>query len=63
MTALRTTRGLDAAQVQDRYKERLHRMMQPYVDCGWIAVSGERYCPTTEGLLHADGMAAKLFVE
>ena len=63
MTALRTTSGLDAAQVQDRYKERLHRMMQPYVDCGWIAVLGERYCPTTEGLLHADGMAAKLFVE
>lgn len=63
MTALRTTRGLPLAQVPDKYKERLHRGIQPYVDCGWIVLRDNSFCPTREGLLHADGMAAALFVE
>lgn len=66
MTALRTTRGLALAQLPEKYKERLHRGMQPYIDCGWIIVRSEvggvRFVPTAEGLLHADGMAAALFV-
>ena len=66
MTSLRTVRGLDLALVPDGQKERLHRMMQPYIDCGWIAARQEagewRYVPTAEGMLHADGMAAALFV-
>lgn len=61
MTSLRTIRGLSLALVPDAYKKRLHRLMQPYVDCGWIVSSGECYCPTSEGLLHADGIAADLF--
>jgi oxygen-independent coproporphyrinogen-3 oxidase len=67
MTALRTADGLSEAMVPAGYKERLHRMMQPYVDCGWIeacrtAAGGVTvFRPTAEGLLHADGMAAALF--
>ena len=62
MTALRTTRGLSLGQVPGKYKERLHRGMQPYVDCGWIIRNDCFYTPTEEGLLHADGIAAALFV-
>ena len=66
MTSLRTTRGLPLAAVPESQKERLHHGMQPYIDCGWIVVrsevGGRRYEPTPEGLLHADGMAAALFL-
>ena len=62
MTSLRTVRGLPVAAVPDGYKERLHRGMQPYVDCGWVVFGDGSYRPTAEGLLHADGMAAALFV-
>ncbi len=68
MTALRTVRGLDLAQVPEQYRKELHRGMQPFIDCGWVKLStfnsqlSTVYRPTTEGLLHADGMAASLFV-
>ena len=62
MTALRTTRGLPMSAVPDGYKKRLHIAMQPYIDCGWITLKDNNYIPTTDGLLHADGMAAALFV-
>ena len=62
MTSLRTVWGLSFSQVPEEYKERLHSEMQPYVDCGWIVLQGDRYRPTAEGLLHADGIAADLFV-
>lgn len=63
MTSLRTTQGLPLSAVPDEYKELQKRKIQPFVDCGWIIVSeGSVYQPTAEGLLHADGMAAELFV-
>ena len=62
MTSLRTVRGLPLSLVPEGQQERLHRGMQPYVDCGWIVRKEGAYCPTAEGLLHADGMAAALFV-
>ena len=66
MTSLRTTDGIAVEMLPEKYKERLHRMMQPFIDCGWIVYDqshvSPHYCPTTEGLLHADGMAAELFV-
>lgn len=62
MTALRTTDGLAAGDVPEGQRERLHQMMQPYVDCGWIVPADNRYLPTAEGLLHADGIAAALFI-
>ena len=62
MTALRTTDGFATGDVPEGQRERLHQMMQPYIDCGWVEVKSQCYCPTAEGLLHADGMAAALFV-
>ena len=41
-----------------RQKEKL----QPYLDCSWLVLQDGLYRPTTEGLLHADGMAATLFI-
>ena len=63
MTSLRTMRGMPLAMVTEEQKERLHQGMQPYIDCCWIVFEDNTYRPTTEGLLHADGMAAALFVE
>ena len=89
MTSLRTVRGLDLSLVPEQYKEKLHRQMQPYIDCGWIKLSTSPsqpstlnsqlstlnsqlstlnsqlstfYRPTPDGLLHADGIAAALFI-
>lgn len=58
MTALRTVRGLPAAAVPEGEKKKL----QPYLDCSWLVLQDGFYRPTTEGLLHADGMAASLFI-
>ena len=58
MTSLRTVRGLPAALVPEGQKEKL----QPYLDCSWLVLQDGFYRPTTEGLLHADGMAAALFI-
>ena len=62
MTSLRTTRGLSFAAIPEEHKKRLHRLMQPYVNCGWISIINNSYQPTREGLLHADGMAASFFL-
>ena len=60
MTSLRTVRGLPLAAVPEGQKERLLRLVQPYIACGWLTLS-DYLSPTAEGLLHADGMAAALF--
>lgn len=62
MTSLRTVRGLPLDSVPEEQKGRLHRMMQPFINSGWIVLRANHYCPTVEGLLHADGIAAALFV-
>ena len=58
MTALRTVRGLPVSAVPEEEKKKL----QPYLDCSWLVLQDGFYRPTPEGLLHADGMAASLFV-
>lgn len=62
MTALRTTDGLSVSDVTVAERERLQSQMQQFIDCGWIEVASGRYSPTPDGLLHADGIAAALFV-
>ena len=62
MTTLRTTRGIALVHVPEEQMERLHHGMKRYVDCGWIVLKDNHYAPTKEGLLHADGIAAELFV-
>lgn len=58
MTSLRTVRGLP----QDALRGTTKSQLQPYLDCRWLVYSDGFYRPTPEGLLHADGMAAALFV-
>ena len=58
MTALRTVRGLPVAEL----KGVTIRRLQPYLGCHWLVCRDGFYRPTVEGLLHADGMAASLFV-
>ena len=66
MTALRTTRGLPLSAVKEEHRPHLISAMQRYIACGWIAAESDGYQqffrPTPEGLLHADGIAAELFL-
>ena len=62
MTALRTMKGLNLNCLPEKYRSAVCEGMKKYLKCGWIVVEDGRYCPTSEGLLHADGMAAELFV-
>ena len=62
MTALRTARGLPADAIPYKRRAMVNKKMASYIACGWITVNGGHYSPTAEGLLHADGMAADLFV-
>lgn len=62
MTALRTIEGVDKRLVAGPFAPRLHNDMQKYVAAGLIEETPTHFRPTREGLLHADGMAADLFV-
>ena len=66
MTALRTTRGLPLSAVKEEHRPHLISAMQRYIACGWIAAESDGnqqfFRPTPEGLLHADGIAAEMFV-
>lgn len=62
MTALRTVRGIVLAEVPASRREALIQGVQPYIECGWLVRDLDCIRPTAEGLLHADGMAAALFV-
>lgn len=62
MTALRTADGIEKAMVDERYREHLGKHIAPFVKAGLVWDTGEAYRPTAEGMLHADGMAASLFV-
>lgn len=62
MTSLRTTRGLPYAEIPPVHRSALQRKVQPYIAAGWLEATTDAFRPTAEGLLHADGMAAALFV-
>lgn len=66
MTALRTTRGLPLSAVKEEHRPHLLSAIQRYIACGWIAAESDGnqqfFRPTPEGLLHADGIAAEMFV-
>lgn len=61
MTALRTPRGVERAQVDVRYWDALLRSAQPFVREGLLVATDDSLRPTPSGLLHADGIAASLF--
>ncbi len=62
MTALRTPKGIIKALVREPYRSHLRQTIAPFIETGMIAESDTAYQPTAEGLMHADGIAAALFV-
>lgn len=62
MTALRTVDGIAKDKVMQPFAARLAKEVQKFVDAGWVEETPTHYRPTAEGLLHADGMAAELFI-
>ena len=75
MTSLRTVRDLSLSAIPQEYRDALLEKIQPYLACGWLTQAPKTqnseigiqhselvFRPTPEGLLHADGMAAALFV-
>jgi oxygen-independent coproporphyrinogen-3 oxidase len=63
MVSLRTVDGIDKSCLDAPFALRLEKDIARYVDAGWVEDTPTHYRPTAEGLLHADGMAAELFVE
>lgn len=62
MTALRTVEGIDKSLVAPPFANRLQHDMQRFVAAGLILDTPTHYRPTPEGLLHADGIGAELFL-
>ena len=62
MTALRTIEGIDKAMVPEEYRSVLSKSIQFALKEGLVEETHTHYRPTTEGLLKADGIAARLFV-
>ena len=62
MTAMRTVEGIDKSLVSPPFANRLRQGIQRFVTTGLILDTPTHYRPTPEGLLHADGIAAELFL-
>ncbi len=62
MTALRTVEGIEKKMVPEPWRERLAHAAKPYIANGLLTEDEECYKPTRSGLLHADGIAAAMFV-
>ena len=62
MTALRTVEGVDKSKIPDEFMEYVAQRSKSFVDAGLLVDEQGWLRPTKRGLLHADGMAAELFV-
>ena len=62
MTALRTTDGLDTTTLAPTEQQRLLHDAHRFVEAGLLHLEAGWLRPTPEGLLHADGIAAALFL-
>lgn len=62
MTALRTTEGIDKSLVNAHLLPQLMVQIRPYINQKLIEETPTHLRPTPEGLLHADGIAADLFI-
>jgi len=63
MTALRTTEGINKSLIDSHFAKHLEHNIQKFISARQIEESDNWYRPTEEGLLHADGIAAELFVD
>lgn len=62
MTALRTVEGIDIAKIDPLFVDGLRDNIAKYISSGYIYIHDGHYRPTEKGLLHADGIAADLFI-
>lgn len=62
MTALRTIEGIDMSMIPDKYLDNVIRQSRDFVKAGLLIDDNEWLRPTKSGLLHADGMAAQMFI-
>lgn len=62
MTALRTSIGIEKSRINPDFLPQLEKGTKKYVSAGLIIETETSFLPTEEGLLHADGIAADLFV-
>lgn len=62
MTALRTVEGIDKTLVAPPFAQRLRKGIGRFVSEGLIEETTTHFRPTHQGLLHADGIAAELFL-
>ena len=62
MTALRTVEGVDKSKIPDEFMVYVAQRSKSFVDAGLLVDEQGWLRPTKRGLLHADGMAAELFV-
>lgn len=65
MTSLRTTAGIDLQMLQREWPQHtdiLQNKIKKFVENGLLTLCDNHIKPTYEGLLHADGMAAELFI-
>ena len=62
MTALRTVQGIQKELVEPQFMSHLSQSINRFLSAGLIVETETAYRPTKEGLFHADGMAADLFL-
>ncbi len=62
MLGLRTTAGIAKESIDSTLRTQLHNALHPFVQNHWIEETFTHYRPTPEGLLHADGISAELFL-
>ena len=63
MTALRTVVGIKKKEIPIEFREYLAQAVRPFLIENLLTETETAYRPTPQGLLHADGIAASLFVE
>lgn len=62
MTALRTTQGIDKQLISTPFQRHFIQSASKFLQNGLLQETATHYHPTPEGLLHADGIAAELFL-
>lgn len=62
MTALRTTKGIEKCLIEPRFLSYFQQRIKKYCVARLLIETDDAYIPTQEGLMHADGIAADLFI-